>query len=397
MNNEQINENQGTQKKSKLYLDRNLHIIFGITLMAVMGVSSITPAFPTIQKELNIPPQSVGLLVTVFTLPGVFLTLFLGILADRFGRKKVLVPSLFLFALAGSACAFVRDFDWLLVLRTLQGMGAASLGSLNATLIGDLFSEQERTAAMGYNSGVIGIATAAYPAIGGGLAMFGWYYPFMMPITGLFVGLFVLFYLKNPKVKQEDNLKEYFKDALENIMQAKVIILFLSGIVAFTILFGSLTYLPFLLEDRFSASPAEIGMILTTMAITGGIASSQLGRLTRRWSEKTMVKAAFILYGIGLVIVPFFHKMWLLVIPSLIVGFANGINIPSAVTLLIGISHMKHRAVFMSLNGMMFRIGQTIGPLMFGVILGLLTINWVFLVGSIIAILMLVLLLAFFP
>lgn len=89
---------------SGLLRNRNLRVIFTVTLMVVMSVSSITPAFPKISREFAISETQVGLLITFFTLPGVFLTPFLGVLADRWGRKKILVPSLFLFALAGASC-----------------------------------------------------------------------------------------------------------------------------------------------------------------------------------------------------------------------------------------------------------------------------------------------------
>lgn len=128
------------KKKKSVYLDTNLQIIFGVTLIAVLGVSSITPAFPLIVKDLNISTQSVGLLITMFTLPGIFLTPVMGALADRFGRKKILIPSMMLFGVAGGACALAHDFSLLLALRFFQGVGAASLGSLNVTIIGDLYS-----------------------------------------------------------------------------------------------------------------------------------------------------------------------------------------------------------------------------------------------------------------
>ncbi|MFC2059063.1 MFS transporter, partial [Chloroflexota bacterium] len=136
----------------RFYRDRNLQVVFGVTLMAVLGVSSITPAFPKIMRELDITGGQVGLLITFFTLPGVFLAPFLGVLADRFGRKRILVPSLFLFAIAGTACAFARDFNVLLVLRVFQGIGGAALGSLNTTIIGDLYSREQRPHAMGVNA-----------------------------------------------------------------------------------------------------------------------------------------------------------------------------------------------------------------------------------------------------
>ena len=85
-------------------------------MMAVLGTSSITPAFPTIVRELGVSSGQVGLLITVFTLPGIVMTPLLGVLSDRYGRKKILVPALLLFAIAGGACAFARDFNVLLAL-----------------------------------------------------------------------------------------------------------------------------------------------------------------------------------------------------------------------------------------------------------------------------------------
>jgi len=88
-------------KNTNLLQNRNLYLIFIITLFAVMGVASITPAFPSIIKYFNISARKVGLLITVFTLPSLLLTPVMGILADRIGRKIILIPSLFIFGIAG--------------------------------------------------------------------------------------------------------------------------------------------------------------------------------------------------------------------------------------------------------------------------------------------------------
>jgi MFS transporter, ACDE family, multidrug resistance protein len=114
-----------------VWKDHNLHVIWGVTLMAVLGSPSVSPAFLKVAAELGVSPGQVGLLITVFTLPGVFLTPVAGVLSDKFGRKTVLIPSLLLFGVAGGACALARDFELLLGLRVLQGVGAATLGATN--------------------------------------------------------------------------------------------------------------------------------------------------------------------------------------------------------------------------------------------------------------------------
>jgi ACDE family multidrug resistance protein len=147
----------------KVYKDHNLHVLFGVTLMAVLGVSSITPALPEIRDTFGVTSGQVGLLITVFTLPGVALTPVLGVLSDRHGRRKILVPALLLFGITGGLCAFARGFELLLALRLMQGMGAAALGTLNVTVIGDIFTGHERSAALGYNSSVLSVGTASFP------------------------------------------------------------------------------------------------------------------------------------------------------------------------------------------------------------------------------------------
>ncbi|MBL7972008.1 MAG: MFS transporter, partial [Prolixibacteraceae bacterium] len=168
-----------------LRIEKNVIIIFGITLIAVMGISSITPAFPGIIRYFGISTQQVGWLIAAFTLPGVFLTPVTGILADRLGRKLVLVPSLFIFAIAGFLCSFTRDFHSLLFFLFFEGIGAAGLSSINITLIGDLYSGDKRTALMGYNASILSIGTAAYPALGGFIAALGWQYIFYLPLLAI--------------------------------------------------------------------------------------------------------------------------------------------------------------------------------------------------------------------
>ncbi len=162
-------------RRRHLFWDTNLQVVFAVTLMAVLGVSSITPVLPDIATVFDRTPQSVAWVIAIFTLPGVLFTPVAGVLGDRIGRKVVLIPCLLLFAVAGTACGFARSFESLLVLRFLQGTGAAALGAINVTLIGDLFSRQQRAAAMGYNAAVLSVGTGIYPAVGGGLALFAWY------------------------------------------------------------------------------------------------------------------------------------------------------------------------------------------------------------------------------
>lgn len=378
----------GLSQKPLLF-QTNLHIIFAITLVAVMGVATITPAFPKIKTALDLNNQQIGLLITVFTLPGIFLNPFLGVLADRYGRKTIMVPSLFLFAAAGVACAFSRSLDTLLILRFFQGMGAASLGSLNVTLIGDLYQGRQRASAMGTNASVLSIGTASYPAIGGGLAMLGWHFPFFLPVLAIPVGLWVLFSLKNPENQKPQNILKYLKGVLSFINHRNVIVLFLISIFTFIILYGSyLTYLPLILSERYNAEPWEIGLILSFGSLTTALTSPNLGRLSSHFSYKTLLLIANGLYVVSMLIIPGLGSLWTNLIPAAVFGAAQGINLPGTMTLLASSAPMEYRAAFMSVNGMVLRLGQTLGPVVTGAVYGMAGMSATFYTGAAFAVIM---------
>ncbi len=376
-------------KPLPLYLDPNLKIIYLITLIAVLGVASITPAFPKVAQQFDISSQSIGLLIIAFTLPGVILTPVLGVFADRIGRKKVLLPSLFIFGIAGFACSLANSFELLLVFRFIQGAGAASLGSLNVTLIGDLFSGKERASAMGYNASVLSTATAVYPFIGGVLASFHWRFVFYIPVLSIPIAFLVLFKLSNPEPKNTQQLKSYLKNAFNTIKDKNAVILFAASIITFIILYGSyLTYIPIFLHNRFAAEPFIIGLMMSVMSVVTAIISSQLGKLTAKFGHKKLLIISFIFYSISLLILIFINRIELVVISMIIYGFGQGLNIPSIQTLLTSIASLEYRAAFMSMNGMVLRVGQTLGPLVMGLFFMIGNISAVFLAGSLLALLM---------
>jgi len=353
--------------KDSLLRDKNLLVIFGVTLMAVLGVSSITPAFPTMARELGITGGQVGLLITSFTLPGAILAPLLGIMADRFGRKRILLPSLFLFAIAGTACAFIQNFNLLLGMRALQGIGAASLGSINSTIIGDLYSGRRRVEAMGLNASALSIGVASYPAIGGALALLGWNYPFLLSIIALPIGILVLTVLKNPEPRNYQGIGEYLSGTWKYLKNIKVAGLFAAGMLSFIILYGCyLTYFTLLMGESFGASSLIIGIIMSIASLSNAAIASQLGRINRRLSLPAIINLGFSLYALAMVLVPFMPNLWLLLIPAVICGMANGANMPSIQTSVAELAPLEYRAAFMSLNTTMLRLGQTIGPPLIG-------------------------------
>ncbi len=370
---------------------KNITVIFLVTLMGVMGVASITPAFPSIIKHFDITPSQVTLLITVFTFPGIFLAPVIGILADRYGRKKILLPSLFLFGIAGLSCFFTNNWHILLVFRFFQGIGAASLGMLNVTIIGDLFTGEKRGAIMGYNASVLSIGTAAYPALGGALAMAGWQFPFLLPFFAIPTALLIIFWLKNPEPTKKQNLKEYLRKTWKIINQKTVWGLFIVNVLLFVILYGAyLSYFPQLMEERLHATSLHIGLMMSGFSVVTATTASQLKRINRIFKPKTQLQIGFLFYLVSMLILSAANEWWQLVIPVITFGMAHGMIIPGIQTLLVGFAPISERAGFMSINSMVLRLGQTTGPLIISFFYVLGGTGVAFIGGAIVALVMLV-------
>lgn len=374
-----------------VYRESNLILIYVLTIFAVMGVASITPAFPQIIKHYGLETKQVGYLISAFTLPGIFLLPFIGIVADRFGRKTILVPSMFLFGVAGFLCAFQSSFDGLLLLRLLQGIGASALGSINITLIGDLYSGERRNEAMGYNSSILSIGTALYPAIGGLLAAADWHYVFLLPGLILPFAFLIHFKLKVPKPKEPTLFKIYLSKLWKIINQKEAWGLFLSNILVFIILYGVLlTYYPIMLSERFNAGSLAIGISMTIMSGVAALASLQFGRMRKRTKTATLLIASSLLYFCGLLILAIAHSFILIGLAITLFGIGHGLFIPNIQSLLVGMAPLSERAAFMSFNGTILRLGQSLGPVIAALFYFSQNLTMVFIAGALISILIVI-------
>jgi MFS family permease len=371
------------------YRSPELQAIFGVTLMAVLGVASIAPALPRIADTFGVSAGKVGLLVTAFTFPGVILTTFAGILADRYGRLRVLLPGLLLFGVAGAACVFATSLPTLIGLRVVQGIGASTIGSINVTLIGDLFAGRQRTAAMGFNASVLSIGTAAYPAVGGALAMVAWSAPFALALFAIPVAILASRRLRSAPQGHKADLADYFGDVWEIVSRREVLALFFASTAIFILLYGAyITFLPFLMAGRFGSSPLEIGLVMAGLSLSTALTSSNLGRLASWLGESRLMRLGFVVFAAGLAVIPLAPVVWALAVPAVLLGFSFATTIPVVQVLLAGVAPVQRRGAVMSLNGTVLRLGQTLGPPVMALVHRVAGIDAVFFFGAVIALML---------
>jgi ACDE family multidrug resistance protein len=370
----------------KFYRNHNFQLAAGANLLTMMTVAMIVPAFPKIVGAFGISDQSVGLLITAFTLPAFLFSPVAGIMADRWGRKRLFIPAVFLFGIFGGACAFAHDFNTLLALRVLLGIACAPLGALSMTIIGDLFSGHKLAEAMGLNNTIMYTGYIVYPLLGGALAGLAWNYPFLFFLLSIPFGIVAIIALDTPEPKSKPSLREYLGDALHYLKSLKVLWLFSVSVITYIILFGGyLTYFSILLGDKFQAHPFIIGLFVSIVGLITAIASSQAGALNKRFSPVSLIAGAFIIYAVALVIIPIMPNLWLCLLPAIIFGIAHGVNVPNTFILASQVTPLEHRAGFMAIQGTMITLGMTVAPLIMGLAFTLTNLNTTFIIAALIA------------
>ena len=372
---------------------RNRHALlaFGMTTCMIMGVNGIVPIVPLLREIFGISPAAASLAITIYTLPGVFFSPVAGVLADRYGRKQVALVSLLLFGCGGVACAFAPNFTILLICRFFQGVGGTSLGVLNTTIIADAFPKNELPRLMGYTGTVISLSTAVYPLAAGLLAILGWRCTFLLPLMALPVFLLAL---RTPLAGpgSSSGLAQYLKESWRVASSPRYLALFSVIFLTFIMLYGPVvTVFPMLARDMFNASPAAIGSITIAASLGAATTASQLGRLSATFSGPTLMLLSQGFYCLALVLFPFMPGHWYLTIPALLFGLGQGLNVATIMSMLLADAPASSRGAIVSVNGMLLRLGQTVGPLFFGAIMAGFGFSAAFFSGAGVAVVMFVL------
>src|SRR5437870_10712988 len=141
--------------------------------MAFIDSTVVNVALPALQANLNATIVGVQWVIEAYSLLLAALLLVGGSLGDHYGRRRIFLVGIALFALASAWCGLAPNIGQLIAARAVQGLGAALLVPGSLAIISSSFPENERGRAIGTWSGFSAITTAIGPVIGGWLIEHG--------------------------------------------------------------------------------------------------------------------------------------------------------------------------------------------------------------------------------
>lgn len=160
------------------------------SLMVALDLLAVATSLDSMRRSLGSSVASLQWTVTAYGLAFACLLLAGAALGDRYGRRRIFVLGLLVFASASGLCALSPTLGWLVAARTLQGAGAAMVLPLSVTLLSESVRADRRARALGLFEGITGFATLAGPLVGGVLShTLGWEWIFWInvPICALLV------------------------------------------------------------------------------------------------------------------------------------------------------------------------------------------------------------------
>ncbi|HYZ17663.1 MAG TPA: MFS transporter, partial [Candidatus Acidoferrum sp.] len=172
--------------------------------MTFIDGTAVNVALPVMQRELGASAAQMQWVVEAYALFLASLILLGGSLGDIYGRRRMFVAGIAIFALASIGCAIAPNVDALVVSRCVQGVGAALAMPESLALISATFTGGERGRAIGTWSGFASITSAAGPVIGGWLAQnVSWRGVFVINIP-LAVYVIAIAVLRVPESRDEE-------------------------------------------------------------------------------------------------------------------------------------------------------------------------------------------------
>jgi len=343
-----------------------IYLLVATTVVAPLDSPFISPVLPSVQAALALTDAQTGLLITSLAIPGIILAPVIGILADRFGRTRVLTVCLAGYGLAGGAIALGPPFEAILGLRLLQGaFGSSILTGLAMTLVGDFYDGPHQNTAMGVIGGATNLAVAVFPVVGGTLADVDWRLPFAVYLVSVLVAAAVYVGLEEPPVDRVSMDASYLADAVRAVPIGRALVLYGAAFWSFFLLFGALTAVPLVLAAEHGLGAGRIGLITTVGLLVAAFVSVLNGRLAAYVSNRTLIAAGFVSYGLGLSLAGVSQSQVAITAALVVFSFGHGLSFPAVASGIASLTGPRFRAGVMSLRTSMLMVGQAIGPWLF--------------------------------
>lgn len=359
---------------SRLRASEELIVLCFATFLTMAGQGVVSPVVPLFAKDFGVSAAAVGLTLTVFALARLILNVPAGMIADRFGRRYLLVGGPIITAVGMIGSGLADSIGELLVWRFIAGAGSAFYMSGAMIYLIDIARPEQRTRYVAINQWSLSVGFALGPGVGGLVgAQYGLSAPFyVVGVMSMLTAVYAVVRLPETRHLAEEQEADDAGEPMSTrsfIVSRRFLLVALASATIFMTRAGTRgTLLPLHADEGLGWGPAEIGVIFT---ITGAIALFTLlpaARAAEVISRRFVVGFSGIFAGLGSVIIGLFVSPIGFVVGAIVMVLGTGTAGPAPAAYVADIAPPGKRGIVVAL----YRSAGDVGFLAAPPLLGLL-------------------------
>lgn len=352
--------------------ERPFRLLLLINVLPPLGTALLSPVLGSLVEPLGASTANVGLLMSAFTAPAIFVIPIAGVVSDRYGRRPVLIFGLLWFGLTGTAIALVSSFEAALMLRLLQGIGFAALTPIIITSLGDLYTGTKEATAQGLRFTGSGLSQTVFPLAAGVLVGMAWQYPFLLYAIAFPIAAIVYVWFEEPvettaSDESEARLRAQLADLRTLVAHRRAWTMIVARGSANLAWFGFLTYNSILVVNVLGSTPTYAGLLAALASLTYALAATQAGRIADLFDDRLYPLLALnVSMGGGLVLVFLAPSLPVAAVGVLLMGVGFGLVLSIYRSVITTLAPPDLRGGLVSLSEGSGRAAATMTPILMG-------------------------------
>ncbi len=342
--------------------------LLSVAMLTVLAGAIVSAGLPGMQQHFSSHPRVDTFVRLVVTLPALAVALIapgLGLVADKVGRKRLLVWSLALYVISGTSGLYLQSLESILVGRFLLGVAVAGSMTAASTIVGDLFNGESREKFLGIQGASMSLSGVVFLPAGGILAdRFGWHAPFVMYLAAVPILIAVILVLVETSAESRAS-----KASLDN----EIVGPYKLKVAAIALVVGVLSasfylvpvQLPFLVVHDLGSSKSIAGLLAGLSVSCGAITSFNYSRIVRVVGPAGMFVTSGLLMGGGWIAVGLNSQRWSILVVGLVIGgLGVGMYMANSVAWSMRLSPAAVRGRVVGLVTAAVFFGQFISPIL---------------------------------
>lgn len=326
-------------------------------------------------QKFDIGMSTVGLLFAVFSVTGMIGSALGGAIADRMGRKTVIIASLLLSSLSALGMGFAPTLSIFVLVVVIVGTLSSIGGPAHEAVVADLLPPDKRAEGYGIIRIVFNVAVIIAPPIAGLLVAHSYITLFIVDaVISILSAAIVLFFLPETKPQTHAHAKpETMKQTFAGygrVFKDAPFVAFIGVTVMMTLVYMNMnSTLGVFLRDRHALPELNYGILLSINAVMVVILQFWVTRRLEKFKPMLMMAAGSLLYAIGFSMYGFVSGFTLFIAAMVIITIGEMVVTPFQQSLVANFAPEDMRGRYMAVSSLSWSISFTIGPYFAGLIL----------------------------